>query len=132
MFPFSVFFVSIHLWVSYFSVFSVSIRLVASCSYSSQFTWPQISSISSSENQPIFNIILVWSANPLKRAPAEHDIQTCCLGPKTIKIWICHFSWVVYCCYTRPRGCLLYVFLSKLWPGAFTRKRTLKWATQKF
>ena len=29
-------------------------------------------------------------------------------------------SWVVYCGYTRPRGCLLSALLTQMWPGTVT------------
>ena len=39
--------------------------------------------------------------------PADYDTQTCCLGPMLNFVPIYHFSWIVYCGYTRYRGCLL-------------------------
>ena len=46
-----------------FSMYCVSVRVEGSCSYSSLFTCPLISSISMSENQPFLSIILAWSVS---------------------------------------------------------------------
>ena len=59
----------------------------------------------------------------IKGTPADHDTQTWCLG--STLIWISHFSCVVQCGYNRPRGWLISVLLSQMWPGTLL-KRTLK------
>ena len=43
----------------------------------------------------------------IKGEPADHDTQTCRVGPMLIYVSICHFSCAVYCGYTSPRGSLL-------------------------
>ena len=50
----------------------------------------------------------------IKRAPADCDSQICNLGPTFI--WICHFPWVVWSGYTRPRDWLS-VLLLQIWPS---------------
>ena len=40
----------------------------------------------------------------IKGASTDHDTQTCCLCPM-LNCLILSFLWVVFCIYTRPRGC---------------------------
>ena len=55
-------------------------------------------------------------------ASADHDTQTCCLAPKSYFAWICYFSQVVYCGYTKLGGWLLSLLLSQMWLSTLTRK----------
>ena len=43
----------------------------------------------------------------IRRAHANHDTHACWLSPHVVSYFDSTFlSWVVYCGYTRPRGCL--------------------------
>ena len=48
---------------------------------------------------PIESLFLI-----LKGARVAHETQICHLSLTLIWIWICHFSWVIFCVYTRPSG----------------------------
>ena len=56
----------------------------------------------------------------IKGSPAHHDTQICRLSSMLIFISIYHFSWVVYCSYTRPRCCLLSARLTQMSPRIIT------------
>ena len=73
-------------------------------------------------------VSLMWA---IKGAPANHDTQTCCLGAMLNYVSSCHFSWVVYCGKTRPRGCLLSARLTQMWPRTFIMRILLQWVTEK-
>ena len=61
----------------------------------------------------IENLILA-----IRRASADHDTQACCLG-LTLSYFVSTFlSWVVYCGYTRSRGCLWSARLTQMWPSS--------------
>ena len=51
----------------------------------------------------------------IKGVPIDHDTQICCLGPTLKYASIYHFSWIVYCGYTRPRSSLLSARLTQRW-----------------
>ena len=59
---------------------------------------------------------IVFPMLAIKEASSDHDTHTCCLCSMLYYVSICHFSWVVYNGYTRPRGCLLSTRLTQMWP----------------
>ena len=56
----------------------------------------------------------------IKRATVDHDTQAWGLGPRCVISEFDILSWVVYCGYTRPTGCLLFAHLTHTWPTTIT------------
>ena len=67
----------------------------------------------------------------IKGASADHNTQISHLRLTLIWIRICHFSWVVYCGYTRRRDWLLSMLLSEMSPAFLQGEKTLQRPTKR-
>ena len=55
---------------------------------------------------------------PIKRVLADHDTRALLPGFQVVLYFDSTFlSWVIYCGYTRPGGCLKSAYMTQTWPG---------------